>query len=92
MAAHVLTALNQIIEDPEGNMQYLPSALDLSCWTEDLDLQDYCQLRDIVKMNHNESYIALQGWARLMRMKYTPKWERLGRPETREAWRKAKWG
>lgn len=88
MAAHVLTALNQIKDNPV-NFNHLQSALNLSCWTDDLDLNDYCTLSDIVTYENTEKLLA---WVERMIAKYCDKWINLNCPDTREQWRKALYG
>lgn len=95
MAAHVKTALEQIIVD-NFHYDHLLPAFDLSCWTEDLDFNDYCDLHDIVKayatMPDSHRHDMVKQSAKLLLPKYIQQWESLGRPDTREAWRMAKFG
>ena len=49
MAAHKLTAIIQCLEmDDAPLITQLKAALELSCWTEDLDLDDYRKLVKLV--------------------------------------------
>lgn len=89
MAAHVLTALQQIIENPSREFEHLPSALDISCWTEDLSFLDHEELAELA---YNGDVDGVEGWAYSHREKYYNEWVRLGRPETREEWREARYG
>ena len=95
MAAHVKTALEQLVA---GNFHYdqLLPAFKLSSWTEDLDFTDYCDFLAIVKsyatFPDNERHDMVKNVARMMLPKYTGQWEELGKPDNREGWRVAKWG
>jgi len=80
MAAHVLTALNQIKDSPESNFKYIESALNISCWTEDLTMDEYMSLKFIVNSDQ------LYGWSVAMIAVYKDIWYRLGCPATREEW------
>lgn len=86
MAAHILTAINQIIENPEREFRHIKAALNLSCWTEDLDLNDYSRLSLV------ENSGELRFWAQQAKGKYEWRWEKLECPETREEWHKAQYG
>ncbi len=92
MAAHVVTALEQVLQDIKYNrvnFDYLESALNLSCWTEDLDYPDYDLLCRAVA---NKSISDLYFWRQGIGLKYRAIWLNLGQPATREEWRVAKWG
>ena len=91
MAAHVLTALKQIREDIKQNRlnwSFFVAALMLSCWTEDLELDDYSQLDKIVTAEDKK---LLSDWIISTYNKYYNEWFNLGCPKTREAWRKEKY-
>ena len=89
MAAHVVTAINQILENPERELEHIDAALNLGSWTEDLDFEDYQYLSSVAEEgNHNN----LRSWAIDMQEKYNEEWHELGMPETREEWRRAKYG
>jgi hypothetical protein len=87
MAAHVVTALNEIKKDlQQGNpvqWDILNAALNLSCWTEDLDLDEYTALLVIVQKKYPMHLALLVGQCL---EKYTNKWVLLGQPKTREEW------
>jgi hypothetical protein len=86
MAAHILTALNQIENDIiKGRLvwDHLRAALEISCWTEDLAYDDYLALHRAV---HSEDRIALSFWVTTMKKKYVEMWEALNKPTTREEW------
>jgi len=89
MAAHIMTALGQITEDllrERVNWKHLQAALNLSTWTEDLDLEDWETLQ---KQVAGEKPISLALWVGEMTAKYRPLWMYLGEPATREEWRNA---
>ena len=92
MACHVVTALKTIKEhgEPRSSMK---AAVELSCWTEDMDTDDWESLDNLVKKYETEEQFApaLYGWATALEPKYTNTWYGLGCPETREEWSKAKW-
>jgi hypothetical protein len=87
MAAHLLTALRQIRGEIERDKNvYWPSlqaALELSCWTEDLDLDDYRSLATIV---HNQDLPALKIWVDKQTAVATQTWRKLNQPVNREQW------
>ena len=95
MAAHVKTALEQIIVD-NFHYDHLMPAFDISCWTDDLDLSDYSDMRSIVQDyatypdNHRRDRV--KTIAKLLLPKYTAVWESLCKPDNREAWHRAKYG
>lgn len=66
-------------------------ALNLSCWTEDLDFSDYCDLSDLVNVP-DEDYMPqrVSSWAGdRINQHYYRLWVSYGCPETREEWREA---
>jgi hypothetical protein len=90
MAAHVLTALNQLTDDIKENRvrwDFIQSALNFSCWTEDLDLFDYSELQEIV---NRESINGLDNWIIDKYDFYYGIWLGMGMPKTREQWLKVK--
>lgn len=89
MAAHALTGIEQILEDPAGSLPHMQSALALDCWTADLTMNHYDLLSRAVTLN--SEYSLLQ-WALDHRQHYMDEWLDLGMPETREQWREAKYG
>ena len=95
MAAHVKTALEQIIAN-DFHYDHLMPAFNISCWTDDLDLSDYSDMWSIVQDyaaypdNHRRDMV--KTIAKLLLPKYTAVWESLGKPDNREAWHKAKYG
>lgn len=94
MAAHIKTALEQIIIDkyPAGHIR---SALNFSCWTEELSLSDWVKFDDVCNhfvMADNEQNIYCKELAKQLLPAYTIQWTELGKPKTREEWRKAKHG
>lgn len=88
MAAHVYTALKQIgndIQNDRLNWSHLDGALAISCWTEDLLQEDYCELGQIVQardLSDLRQYLVVHLW------KYHQVWRKLGKPATREQWLK----
>jgi len=88
MAAHIVTALKQIEQQIESGKPdlHLDTALNLSCWTEDLDLDDYRSLEHLVDDP------GLLPWVKIAIRKYTQVWEQVGEPSTREQWRDRYWG
>lgn len=96
MAAHVKTALEQIVRGTVSNPDHIESALNLSCWSEDLDFSDYCDFSSVFNSYSNypvEKRIDMcKMVARSLLPKYTAVWESLGKPDTREEWHKAKYG
>ena len=95
MAAHAVTGLTQIIAGartmPDDQFfGILRSALDLSCWTEDLDLDlwrnldHYCQSYEQTKSGSYRWIVQDVAIAALPF--YVIKWSMLGFPGTREQW------
>lgn len=87
MAAHIVTAMTTT------NWEVLPwdqvgAVLNFSCWTEDLDEDDYFELHNILILQDRPALVA---WAASILEKYTPVWEWYGRPPTREQWLKVKY-
>ena len=61
MAAHVLTAIDQIINDGSPPQQsHIETALDLSCWTEELDMDDDA-LFEFIESQNVQIVPAVQG-------------------------------
>jgi hypothetical protein len=94
MAAHVKTALEQIITDkyPSGHIR---AALNFSCWVEDLSLADYVKFDDVCNhfvMTDREKDMYCKELAKQLLPYYTILWESLGKPDNREAWHKAVYG
>lgn len=91
MAAHVLTGLNQVavMQETESTWHQLDAAVRLSCWTEDLTLEDWRLLRDIVS---RRDFAELQEFIGAITQTYARTWEALGRPTTREEWNRASFG
>jgi hypothetical protein len=100
MAAHVYTALQQIEEDITEKLStnlfsHLRTALDLSTWTEDLDIDEYGELSRIVDLHTDKPLTAensLLDWVREKKAKYEKLWKYYGEPRTREQWLTAKYG
>ena len=90
MAAHVVTAMSWIMEHGESH-NAINGALQLSCWTEDLDLDDYASLTAVSLLDDATFPLALRGWTMAMLPKYRDQYFRFGCPETREEWHKAKY-
>lgn len=92
MAAHLFTALknfkNQYNEEDinDTTWEILRSALDFSCWTEDLELEDYLELDNIVKTRNTHQLMMFLD-EQLPVAQET--WERLGKPKTRRDWQDA---
>jgi hypothetical protein len=82
MAAHVITALKDI-KDHGSSWDNLQCALNFSCWTELLEIDDYAELQRIVNLKSRE---ALNTFITLLLPKYTNKWYLLNCPGTMEAW------
>lgn len=99
MAAHIVTALNQLTDDIDQNRvnwDHLDAALKLSSWTEDLNLDDYISLRNVVDSGQEKPKAAdpikrLSAWIENVYPKYLSIWQKLGNPRTREDWHKAKY-
>lgn len=96
MAAHIKTALEQIIRGTVNNPDHIESALNLSCWSEDLDFSDYCDFSSIFNSSLNypvdKRMDMIVMVAKTLLPKYTDIWQSLGNPETREDWHKAIYG
>lgn len=101
MAAHVKTALEQISEQLNNEQNYsfdfdsLDAALNLSCWTEDLSLEDFTELDFIIAVSYRDYFQAvddLKQFITVHYLKYKQEWLDLGQPATREEWRQLKWG
>jgi hypothetical protein len=104
MAAHILTATRQTIETLEsGNptmvratVDGIRAALNLSSWTEDLDLDSYRNLAravsawDVDPTEDNRQMLVMT--LGVIQGLYTTEWLKLDRPRTREEWRERKWG
>jgi hypothetical protein len=91
MAAHVITALNQLTDDirkDRVNWEFIQAALNFSCWTEDLDLDDYI---DLDQINQSQNIDLLSDWITSIFNKYFAEWFKIGQPRTREDWRKLKY-
>jgi len=94
MAAHVVTALNQIIEQ-KYPASHIRGALNLSCWTEDLTMKEWVEFDNIIShftMTDNEKDAECKKLARKLLPYYTDIWNELNQPVTREEWRLNKWG
>ena len=94
MAAHVKTALEQIMEQKYPS-SHLRGALQFSCWTEDLTMEEWAKFDDIVNhftMTDNEKDAECKKLARKLFNKYVEEWLTLDMPATREEWRELKWG
>jgi len=90
MAAHILTALDQLTDDIKSDRvrwDFIQAALNLSSWTEDLDLFDYSELQDITT---RESVSGLSNWITDKYDFYYGIWLGLGMPTTREEWNRVK--
>jgi hypothetical protein len=95
MAAHIVTALTEIQKDtitdvpgtdvPDFYWRQLQTALDLSCWTEDLDLDEWRELQRVVDGRDSGE---LRDFVAKCLPIYQAEWERLGQPRTREEWGK----
>ena len=90
MAAHIVTALKQIEQQIESGKPdlHLDTALNLSCWTEDLDLDDYRSLGHLISDVDDPGLLP---WVKIAIRKYTQVWEQVGEPSTREEWRDRYW-
>ncbi len=88
MAATAKTALTQLAEG-DFNIYQIETALALSCWTEDLDLDEYIALDKIMSPGSKNQVI---GFGLALLPKYKKQWYRLGCPNTREQWLNAKYG
>jgi hypothetical protein len=88
MGAHVLRGLNNVatMADTDFTWSLLECAVQRSCWTEDLTLEDWRLLRDIVA---RRDYAGLQEFVGAVTQTYARTWEALGRPATREEWNRA---
>ncbi|MHA1951268.1 MAG: hypothetical protein ACW987_15545 [Candidatus Thorarchaeota archaeon] len=91
MAAHVHTGLSQIKEDilknelgfDALNWDHLKTALNLSCWTEDLDFDHWKMMSTLVDAKNREG---LKTWVNDMLPRYKEIWETYDKPKTREEW------
>lgn len=86
MSAHVLTALNEVtgnLADGKVAWGHLQAALNISCWTEQLDLGEYIELTGIVAA---QDAARLDAWIKSVYPAYQRQWERLEQPRTREEW------
>ena len=96
MAAHVYTGLQQVIEDVSAGrdiVAQVEAALNLSSWTEDLDLDDYDTFATAIKMDWGlATNEVLMGIAMALLKKYRAIWLDLGQPGCREEWYEAKYG
>lgn len=96
MAAHVKTALEQIVRGTVSNPDHIESALNLSCWSEDLDFSDYCDFSSIFNSYLNYPVGMRMDMVKMVAVnllpKYTAVWESLGKPDNREGWHRAKYG
>lgn len=91
MAAHIKTALEQLKEG-KFIVDSVRSALALSCWTEELDFDDYLGFSQLVHGGPERVppvvYVrdAVMGFAFALYPKYRERWYNLGCPKTREQW------
>lgn len=90
MGAHVLTALREVQSWPDEQLTLdgfrwgqLQAALNLSCWTELLEGQDYDKLQSLVTSRDCKG---LQKFVADIIPLYIEKWEAYNRPRTREEW------
>ncbi len=91
MAAHVVTALEQI-KSGQVSLESLKGAVNFACWTEDLALIDYRSLHDFVtRYDGDDAMARVKIWADALYPKYRRIWEMLDRPKTREEWRARKY-
>lgn len=91
MAAHIITAIRQTEEDIKLNRldwKHLNAALSLSCWTEDINLDEYRELMTIVELENIDRLIT---WINLLKPKYTEIWFNWGCPNNREQWHEIKY-
>lgn len=98
MAAHKLTGLRQTVEDAqrvidgkrsaESFLSMMRGALELSCWTEDLSIDEWAELDKLAKAGNIEN---IRLWAQRHIPAAIEEWEMLGRPSFREAWCAAVW-
>lgn len=95
MAAHLKTGIEQVLEqiEREGETDYLKQTLEgavkMSCWTED-DTGVWYLLYDYVQEKIGIESLETQLRRNLERV--TDMWDRLGKPDTREEWWRAKYG
>jgi hypothetical protein len=94
MAAHVLTALKQVADGER--ISNLQAALRINSWTDDLDLRQWQELDEICNGpcfpdNGTQREYNAAAWATALVPQFTEEWERLGKPETREDWRREKY-
>jgi hypothetical protein len=92
MAAHIYTALQQIEDDIErlnlNLFEHLDAALRFSCWTEELELDEYLRLRNIVDDRDEDALVA---FVAEMKPLYEDAWTDLRQPKTREEWLQRKY-
>ena len=93
MAANAVTGLKETLrmaQETNSSLFYqMRAALELSCWTEDLDFEDYSRLAEVV---YAKDFDGVEKLSAELLVAYTAEWEFLGRPETREEWHRAKYG
>ena len=97
MAANIVTALAQVAQEvipsikgemvDRVNWDSLQAALNLSSWTEDLQLDDWYELQQAVK---SRSPWELYDWLEGVAVEYLKTWAEFGFPANREAWVEAK--
>ena len=95
MAAHVIVALAQVAQElnvdrnvtllDEPNWEGLKAATELSCWTEELDIDDFSNL--VAAIGIFDTW-GLYEWMEIVAPKYLARWAGLGFPASREEWRK----
>ena len=95
MAAHKLTAAQQIIESAQRVMvreasekiflSNLRAALDIWCWTEDLNIDMYIALDRFVEKG---DVAAIKNMFERWLPVFEKEWTDLGMPRTREEWNK----
>lgn len=88
MAAHILTALDQMIEKPDP--EKFAHALDYALLGDQLDYEDWVILHMVCDLM--ESPDALKGACIVLRPKYYKQFIELDSPSTAEEWNRAKWG
>ena len=88
MAATIKTALTQLAEG-KTSPESLKPALHFSCWTEDLDLDEYHALQQVSTSGSKNQVI---GFGLALLPKYTQMWYQLGCPNTRKQWLQQKYG
>jgi hypothetical protein len=92
MAAHVITALTHLRDDMfktlSVNWPGLQAAVNLSCWTEQLEIDDYQRLDAIID---ETNIMKLSYWMGEVYEKYWRIFEGLGKPTTMEEWVHRSW-